>query len=121
MAKVKMKGLLIAVSKIETYQNKSGVGETKVVKLQFMEPGRTDDFGEKVGEGQIFEVRAMNSRIEKLPPVILELIKNPVDDLMIIQERPKVIIEAYVNSRLVKTDTKEFYALELSMDKCELV
>lgn len=121
MAKVKMKGLLIAVGKMQVFPNKSGVGETKVVKLHFMEPGRIDEFGEKVGEDQTFEIRVMNSRIEKLPPVILDFVKNPIDEIMNIMEKPKAIIEAYINSRLVETDSKSFYALELSMDKCELV
>lgn len=120
MAKVQVKGFLESVTKIETFQNKSGNGETKVCRLRISVPGFTNSFGEKVGEDSIFEVRAMNSRIDSLPEGIKEAINDLIANEADVKERPKVSIEAYLNGRYVDND-KPFYAMELSLNKLELI
>lgn len=120
MAKVQFKGFLESVTKIETFQNKSGNGETKVCRLRISVPGFVNSFGEKVGDDSDFEVRAMNSRIESLPEGIRDAITNLTESDAKVNERPKVSVEAYLNGRYVDND-KPFYAMELSLNKLELI
>lgn len=120
MAKVQLKGFLESMTKIETFSNKSGNGETKVCRLRIFVPGYTNSFGDKVGTDSIFEVRVMNSRIESLPEGIREAIKNLTESDAKVIERQKVSLEAYLDSRFVDGD-KPFYAMELSLNKLELI
>lgn len=120
MAKVQLKGFLESVTKIETFSNKNGNGETKVCRLRISVPAYVNGFGETVGEPSDFEVRVMNSRIESLPEGIKNTIKNLTTVDANIAERPKVSVEAYLNGRFVSGE-KPFYAMELSLNKLDLI
>ena len=69
-----------------------------VQNIQLMLPSKVDEFGEKYGEDQIFDVRCYNKDLIKLP------------DLMKIRLGAVVKCSIYIASRKVITQAgKEFY------------
>lgn len=119
MSKIVLKGFLESVTKVETFANKSGNGETKICRIRVMVPGWVDQFGEKKGEDQIFEIRVMNSRIDELP--FVNSIKSLTTDEAKVEEHQKVECSCYLNARFVSNETKSFYTLELALHELKLL
>lgn len=81
-----------------------------VQSLQLMEPAKTDNFGEKIGNDQYFDVRAYNKDLMKLP------------DLMKIRLGSIVNVSIYVATRKVVTsDGREFYQPYFTLKNIEVI
>lgn len=78
--------------------------------VQFMEPAQRDQFGEQLGEDRIYDVRAYNKDLLKLP------------DLMKIRLGSIVKVLLYLSSKKVVTsDGRIFYQPYLVLKGIELV
>jgi hypothetical protein len=78
--------------------------------LQLMEPAQKDSFGDALGEDKVFDVRAYNKDLLKLP------------DLMKIRLGSVVKVLLYVGSKKVNTnDGRVFYQPYLVLKSIEVV
>ncbi len=106
MAQVKMKGYITLCSGV---QKAKSSGE--FYEMEFLEPGRTDDFGEKVGKDSFFKITAFGKAIEKIPvewhgkALHSETVKGI-----------KVEVSCYLNgSRIISEGKENFYPTNLNL------
>jgi len=102
--KAQFKGLLTAVKQIKVYEN------SKLLKLEITEPGKTNEFGEPLSQAQPHVITAMGRTFHMIPE---EVLKAANDSDVNIEPIAKVEVSVYVNSRNFTMDGKEF-------NKCEL-
>ena len=109
--KIKLKALVQSVSEKKTTEK-----NTEYVKILVMVPGYKDDWGDKVGEDEFYEVAAFGKQVDLVPK---ELIGNEIDPD---KGQLKVVLDCYLNSRKTETeDKKVFYNLNLSLAKWEIL
>lgn len=90
MAKIELKGTVIAVMPVQTVGDKG----TKKQNFVFQVPGYVDGFGDKKGEDEMWSIDVVGEdRIKKF---------NLTDDL----ERRKATIQVYINSNLIPKRAK---------------
>lgn len=97
--------MLVGVSPVEKFK------DTTVCKLGVIEPGFTDEFGEKKGKDQTHYIRVLNRNIEKLPAVVLDKIK--AGEEVRLEPPAKCEVSCYVNSREWEYEGKNMQSTEL--------
>ena len=102
--KANFKGLLTAVKQVKVYEN------SKLLKLEITEPGKTNEFGEPLSQAQPHIITVMGRSFNLIPD---EVLKAAIDNDVNIEPIAKVDVTVYVNSRNFNMDGKEF-------NKCEL-
>ena len=102
--KANFKGLLTAVQQIKVYEN------SKLLKLEVTEPGKTNEFGEPVSQSQPHIITVMGRGFHLIPE---EVLKAAQDNNVNIEPIAKVDVTVYVNSRTFTMDGKDY-------NKCEL-
>ena len=102
--KANFKGLLTAVKQIKVYEN------SKLLKLEVTEPGKTNEFGEPLTQAQPHVITVMGRGFHMIPE---EVIKAATDNDVNIEPIAKVDVTVYVNSRNFTMDGKDY-------NKCEL-
>jgi hypothetical protein len=101
---VQQKFILHFVNSIE----KTDRGNTQ--NIQLMLPGKTDEFGDKLTEDQIYDLRVYNKDLLKLP------------DLMKIRLGTRLNCGIYINSKKVTTkEGKEFYQVYMTLKTIEII
>lgn len=107
MATLKTKGFITACTE-KKQTEKSG----EYVELLFMEPGRVNEFGEKVGKDSVFRLSAFGKAIEKVPALWLgkDLHTETVQGV-------KCEVSVYVNGSYIQKDgtDKGFYNVNLNL------
>lgn len=103
--KTKCKVLLVGVSPVEKFK------DTNVCEIGVIEPGYSDEFGEKKGKDQTHYVRVLNRNIDKLPAAVLEKITNGQE--VRIEPPAKCELTCYVNSREFEYQGKNIKSTEL--------
>ncbi|MBK8177188.1 MAG: hypothetical protein IPK66_18595 [Rhodospirillales bacterium] len=113
MAQLKMKGFVTACSNKQKTE-KSG----EYLELLFMEPGRTDDFGEKVGKDSVFKISVFGKGMEKIPADWLgkDLHSATVAGV-------KAELTVYVNGSYIQKEGAErgFYNVNLNLSNLTLL
>jgi hypothetical protein len=108
--KVTFKAIVTSVSEVRTTDN-----GTKVASIYAMIPGYTNEFGEKVGKDEVFEIRMLNKLIETYEKELFG--KNFKDE----QVKPKCMFTCYLNSQPNESNGKVWYNLNLTLSKMELL
>lgn len=105
---VKIKGLLTRVSHKENTER-----GTEIVKLYLRVPEKKNEFDEIYQRESIFEVKAINKQIGKIPS---EWIGETF-----LEASPKVELSAFLNSMENETNGTKYFNLNLSLAKIELI
>jgi len=104
--KVTFKGIVKKGHQLEQY------GNTKVLRIEVMEPGRVNEFGDKIGNDQTHLINVLNKNIEKLPANMVEAAQtNDVE----IDQGGKAELVCYVNSRTFEHEGRQVFRTELSL------
>lgn len=107
---VKLKALVQSVSEKKTTEK-----GTEYVNILAVVPARINDWGDKQGEDEIYEVNAFGKQIALVPS---ELIGNEVDPA---KGQLKVVLDCFLNSRKTEKEGRTFYNLNLSLAKWETI
>ena len=104
--KAKFKGIIKKAFQVQQY------GQTKIVKLEVLEPPRLDEFGEPIGKPQTHLISVINSAIERcLPEAVKEAVKmNDVN----IEDGGKCELTVYINSRTFEHEGETIHRTELA-------
>lgn len=102
--KATFKGLLTGVKQIKVYEN------SKLLKLEVTEPGKTNEFGEPVNQAQPHVITVMGRGFHMIPE---EVIKAATENDVNIDPIAKVEVTVYVNSRNFEMDGKQYNKTEL--------
>jgi len=104
--KANFKGLLTGVKQIKIFEN-SG---SKMLKLEITEPGRMNQFGEQISEGQPHIITVMGRSMDLIPNEVKDAAEQ--SDVKV-EPIAKVDVWVYVNSRSFTIDGKDFNKTEL--------
>lgn len=113
--KIDLKGYIIEAEKKITITSVDGKRVTDLVKFIFLINGRINDYGEKIGKDQKFQITAINKYIEKLP----EELRNTTKNLGI--EPFRCSITVFLNSSFgTDKNGKDFYFNQLNLYDLEI-
>jgi len=105
--KITIKGFVQAVTPVLTKLN--GNTTFRIQSLIIMIPGYQNEFGEKVGKDETWQVDITNDQIEKH-----NLSAKNIDG-------KKIEVNAYLNSRTYKKDGADAYALQIRLADYKLL
>lgn len=107
MAKIELKGMFVSVNPAIVV----GENKTLVQKVIFKVPAYTDQFGEKKGKDELWEIQVIGDNVEK---------HNLTTDL----EDKKAILDVFINSKYITTGegsaTRDMYIINAVLHKFSL-
>lgn len=105
MAKIQLKGIVKHVSSVETVGDKG----TQKQSIGLFVPGYVDEFGDKKGQDEEWEIDLFNEKITSVG-----LNNNLIDK--------KAIVTVYVNSRRVKNrDNEDIFIINANLGDIKLL